>query len=268
MSPDSETPSSGNVPEEGDSSQPISKKAAKKEAAKQEKERRRREIEAAAASLSVEEEGPLSKNYGNVPLSELQSVDNPGAGNWSEGVHGKNWTEVGALTESLKDQEVLIRGRVHTSRPVSGKLAFLVVRERGSTVQCVVTVKPDSVSKQMVKFVNALSKESIVDIIGVVSVPGVAIKGTTQQVFSQLLEINLFIIMKMQLNCEIFLFIGFFLGYNLLKVEVQVKKIYCVSRAASLPINIEDASRSEAEIEKALKVRSITVMVSVTKCNY
>ncbi|KAJ4707633.1 Aspartate--tRNA ligase, cytoplasmic [Melia azedarach] len=217
MSPDSETPSSGNVPEEGDSSQPISKKAAKKEAAKQEKERRRREIEAAAASLSVEEEGPLSKNYGNVPLSELQSVDNPGAGNWSEGVHGKNWTEVGALTESLKDQEVLIRGRVHTSRPVSGKLAFLVVRERGSTVQCVVTVKPDSVSKQMVKFVNALSKESIVDIIGVVSVPGVAIKGTTQQ------------------------------------VEVQVKKIYCVSRAASLPINIEDASRSEAEIEKALK---------------
>lgn len=37
-------------------------------------------------------------------------------------------------------------------------------------------------------------------------------------------------------------------------MEVQIKKLYCVSRAAKTPITIEDASRSEADIEKASKV--------------
>lgn len=42
---------------------------------------------------------------------------------------------------------------------------------------------------------------------------------------------------------------------GLLKVEVQVRKLYCVSKAIPiLPINIEDAARSEAEIEKAEQV--------------
>ncbi|TQE05990.1 hypothetical protein C1H46_008414 [Malus baccata] len=44
---------------------------------------------------------------------------------------------------------------------------------------------------------------------------------------------------------------GWGLGRN--KVEVQVRKLYCVSKAAILPINIEDAARSDVEIEKALQ---------------
>lgn len=40
-----------------------------------------------------------------------------------------------------------------------------------------------------------------------------------------------------------------------LKVEVQVHKIFCINKAMpTLPINIEDAARSEVEIEKALQV--------------
>jgi hypothetical protein len=40
-----------------------------------------------------------------------------------------------------------------------------------------------------------------------------------------------------------------------LKVEVQVRKLYCVNKAIpTLPINIEDAARSEVDIEKALQV--------------
>ncbi|QHO52398.1 Aspartate--tRNA ligase 2, cytoplasmic [Arachis hypogaea] len=39
-----------------------------------------------------------------------------------------------------------------------------------------------------------------------------------------------------------------------MQVEIQVRKLYCVSRALpTLPINLEDAARSEAEIEKALQ---------------
>ncbi|KAI5312988.1 hypothetical protein L3X38_042162 [Prunus dulcis] len=70
----------------------------------------------------------------------------------------------------------------------------------------------------MVKYVSGLSRESVIVVEGLVSVPGVEIKGTTQQ------------------------------------VEVQVRKLYCVSKAAVLPINFEDAVRSDAEIEKALQI--------------
>ncbi|CAM8919752.1 unnamed protein product [Rhodiola kirilowii] len=207
----------------------ISKSAAKKEAAKKEKERRKAEAVAAAAAtagvntMSVEND-PLAANYGYVAFTDLQSKE----------VTGRKWTEIGSLNESLKGQIVLVRGRAQTIRAVGKKIAFVVVRERGATVQCVVTVKPDEVSLQMVKFVNALSRESHVDIEGVVSVPDVAIKGASQQ------------------------------------VEIQVRKIYGVSRAVpNLPINIEDAARSEEEIQKALQAGEQLVKVNQdTRLNY
>lgn len=211
MSASSETPID-EPPSAGDeSSKAVSKKAAKKEAAKQEKLRRRQEAaaEAAISSLNVEDD-PLSANYGDVPLSDLQS---------KEAKDIENWTQVGSLTGELKDKYVILRGRIQTIRAVGKKMAFLVVRERGFTVQCVVSEQPELVSRQMVKYVDGLSRESIVDVEGVVSVPNVAIKGATQQ------------------------------------VEIQVRKVYCISKAMpTLPINIEDAARSEAEIEKALQV--------------
>ncbi|KAL9689055.1 hypothetical protein QQ045_033484 [Rhodiola kirilowii] len=207
----------------------ISKSAAKKEAAKKEKERRKAEAVAAAAAtagvntMSVEND-PLAANYGYVAFTDLQSKE----------VTGRKWTEIGSLNESLKGQIVLVRGRAQTIRAVGKKIAFVVVRERGATVQCVVTVKPDEVSLQMVKFVNALSRESHVDIEGFVSVPDVAIKGASQQ------------------------------------VEIQVRKIYGVSRAVpNLPINIEDAARSEEEIQKALQAGEQLVKVDQdTRLNY
>ena len=40
-----------------------------------------------------------------------------------------------------------------------------------------------------------------------------------------------------------------------LQVEIHVRKIYCINRAIpTLPINLEDAARSEAEFEKAEQV--------------
>lgn len=164
---------SGEVPPSG---QPVSKKAAKKEAAKQEKLRRRME-EASISSASQadeQENDPLSGNYGDVPLSELQSkseVDFP-------------YTEVGSLAEHLKDQLVLVRGRAQTIRAVGKKMAFLVIRERGFTVQAVISEQADVVSRQMVKYAAALNKESIIDVEGIVSVPAEPIKGASQKVKS------------------------------------------------------------------------------------
>ncbi|XP_071689608.1 aspartate--tRNA ligase 2, cytoplasmic-like [Rutidosis leptorrhynchoides] len=198
--------------QEQQSSQEISKKAAKKEAAKAEKLRRRQEAAAAATSgvagVSIEGPDPLASNYGDIPINELQS----------KSISGRVWTTVSSLTVEQKDQSVLVRGRAQAIRAVGKKMAFLTVREKGYTVQCVLTVAPDAVSTQMVKFAAGISKESIVDIEGIVTVPPEAIKGASQQ------------------------------------VEVQVRKIYCVNRAANvLPINVEDAARSDAEIRRHLE---------------
>ncbi|XP_058222323.1 aspartate--tRNA ligase 2, cytoplasmic-like [Rhododendron vialii] len=201
----------------------ISKKAAKKEAAKQQKLHSK-----AAASLSSatspDAPDPLAAHYGGVPLEELQS----------KAVTGRQWTEVGSLTEELRDRTVLVRGRVQTVRAVSKKMAFLIVREKGLTVQCVLSVCPDVVSLGMVKFATGLSRESYVDVEGTVSVPDSPIKGASQQ------------------------------------VEIQVRKVYCVSKAVpTLPINIEDAARSEVEIDKALQAGEQLVRVNQdTRLNF
>ncbi|KAL5699733.1 aspartate--tRNA ligase [Ranunculus cassubicifolius] len=204
----------------------LSKKAAKKEQMKLEKKRLQEEraAAAAAASLAAEESDPLSSNYGDIAIKDLQS----------NAVTGRIWRDIESLGEELKDKEVLIRGRVQTTRPVSSKISFLVVRKKGFTVQCVVTVTPDAVSKQMVKFASSLNRESFVDVHGIVSVPNEPIKGATQQ------------------------------------VEILVKKIYCVNKAVSnLPINVEDAARSEVDIEKAAQAGEKLVRVNQdTRLNF
>ncbi|GBG75109.1 hypothetical protein CBR_g19622 [Chara braunii] len=158
----------------------------------------------AAASLNSKVvDDPLACNYGDVPMKELQSKE----------ISGKVWTKVGDLEKSLDGKVVLVRGRVHSVRG-KGNLGFLVIREAGCTVQAVLTVG-EHVSKGMVKYASQLSKESIVDVEGVVTVPNKPIESTSQQ------------------------------------VELQVRKVYCVSKAVpALPLNIEDAARSEASFEQ------------------
>ncbi|KAL6547647.1 Aspartate--tRNA ligase 2, cytoplasmic [Orobanche hederae] len=204
------------------------KKLSKKELAKLERQRKRQEAAVASATAAVSavtlELDPMAANYGEIPLNDLQSKE----------ISGKKWTEVKDLTDKSKDQVVLIRGRAQAIRAVGKKMAFLVVRERGFTVQCVLTVAQDLVSLQMVKFATSLSRESIVDVEGVVSVPDQSITGATQQ------------------------------------VEIQVRKLYCVNKAIpTLPINIEDAARSEVDIEMALEAGEQFVRVNQdTRLNY
>ncbi|PHT61281.1 Aspartate--tRNA ligase, cytoplasmic [Capsicum annuum] len=216
-------------PEKPQMEDEITKKPSKKEAAKEERRRKKEALAAASAAavsaVTIDESDPLSSNYRDIELNDLQS----------KSITGRKWTEVGSIIPELKDQVILTRGRVHTIRPVSKKMAFVVVRERGFTVQCVLNVKPELVSLQMVKFATSLSKESIVDIEGSVSIPAKPITGCTQQ-----------------------------------QVEVQISKLYCVNRAMpTLPINIEDAARSEVEIEQALEKGEQLVRVNQdTRLNF
>lgn len=189
MSSEPENPSSSTATPPEESGEKISKKAAKKEAAKLEKLRRRQEKEEEeeeasrkTASLSIEEES-FSRNHGDVTLNELKSTEDPKAGKWREAVEGKEWTDVRELVEAMAGTEVLIRGRVHTYRHVSSKKGFLIVRQKGSKVQCVVAEsKENHVSVDMVKFVRQLNRESFVDVIGYVVLPKDPVTGATQQV--------------------------------------------------------------------------------------
>lgn len=146
----------------------LSKKAAKKAALKAEKQLRQQL--AAAALASTVEEDPLAGNYGDVPLQELQS----------KAITGRVWTPVSELVAVWKGRTVLIRGRAQSIRKKGG-IVFFIVREAGYTVQCVLS-KGEHASKGMVNFAGGISKESIVDVQGVVSVPDTAIAATSQQV--------------------------------------------------------------------------------------
>jgi aspartyl-tRNA synthetase len=98
----------------------------------------------------------------------------------------------------------------------------------------------------MVRFATSLSKESILDVEGVVSIPKEPLKATTQQV-SHLLDQIVFSGLVGLMNCHF--------APSDWQVEIQVRKIYCINRSiATLPINLEDAARSEAEFEKAEQV--------------
>ncbi len=226
-----------------ESNPPLSKKAAAKAAKKAEKTLNK---QMAAAALDVEEEDPLAANYGDVSFQSLQSKE----------ISGRKWVAVRLLDIGMKGQTVLVRGRVHTVRG-TGKMAFLVVREAGCTVQCVLSVAENIVSKGMVKYVNKISKESIVDVEGIVSVPEKPIEGTSQKVWHLTVALSKQSFRDkhkgygLTQNCYSLFYIECHLD---LQVEIQARKVYCISKAAAqLPLNLEDAARSERDFEKAEK---------------
>ncbi|KAL5196864.1 hypothetical protein ABZP36_000376 [Zizania latifolia] len=201
----------------------ISKKQLKKDARKAEKAAQRQQQQ--QPPPQGDDEDPYASNYGDVPVEEIQS----------KAISGRSWTGIGDLDESAAGRPVLIRGAAQAIRPVSKKMAFVVLRQSMSTVQCVLVASADAgVSTQMVRFATSLSKESIVDVEGVVSLPKEPLKATTQQ------------------------------------VEIQVRKLYCINRAIpTLPINLEDAARSEAEFERAEQAGEKLVRVGQdTRLNY
>lgn len=207
----------------------LSKKAAKK-AERLTKKMAAASMSAVAAGATAEED-PLAAHYGDVLLQDLQSKP----------ISGRQWTKVSQLDATLNGQTVLVRGRCHTTR-AKGKIAFLVIRQAGYTVQCVFQVEDKVVSKGLIKFISSLSKESIIDVEGIVDVPSASISGTTQQVS---LSHSL---------CD-FTIVTTFSSHQMFQVELKGRKVYCVSKAVPvLPFNLEDAARSEKDFQKAEEV--------------
>uniref|UniRef100_A0A7I4YEY4 Aspartate--tRNA ligase, cytoplasmic n=1 Tax=Haemonchus contortus TaxID=6289 RepID=A0A7I4YEY4_HAECO len=117
------------------------------------------------------------------------------------------FTKLNKIEPDIDGQEVWVRGRVHAIRS-KGKTCFLVLRQQFYTAQVTLFVG-EKISKQMLKFVSNISKESIVDIQGLVGRVDVQIESCTQK-----------------------------------NAELHAIQVFVVSAAEPrLPLQIEDASR-------------------------
>ncbi|KAJ1277852.1 hypothetical protein BS78_04G034800 [Paspalum vaginatum] len=126
---------------------------------------------------------------------------------------GYAWADVASLEPGAAAARVRVRGAAQAVRAVGRRVAFLVLRQGAATVQCVVAGGDGG---GMARFAAGLSRESVVDVAGVVSLPREPVRGATQQ------------------------------------VEIQVEKLHCVSRAVpNLPIGVDDAARSEEDVGRA-----------------
>lgn len=123
------------------------------------------------------------------------------------------------IKSSLAGQHIWVRGRLHSSR-CKGKQAFFVIRQKCCTIQAILRVADGTqVTKDMINFAAGISKESIIDVYGLVKQPPVKIESCSQS-----------------------------------DVEMELSQVFVVSRSDSrLAVQIEDLSRSEADIEAEME---------------
>lgn len=119
-----------------------SKKAAKKKAKEAEKAAKRAEHK--VASGKVEEKVEEAEDYAKDRYGQPRMIQS------NDKFLERNFANVWELSQHINSAPVWVRGRVHTSRS-KGKQCFLVLRQKCTTVQCLIAVN-EEVSKQMVKF--------------------------------------------------------------------------------------------------------------------
>lgn len=186
---------------------PSEKNAAKNAAKKEAKAKREAEKAAKRAEREQREKekadrlaGVGQENFGDMPLVQSQVITD------------KIWTRIEELKPALTGQEVLVRGYLQTTRTV-GKGVFVVVRSSLYSVQGVAFESKDgTVSGAMIKYIDALPSESVVDMKGMVTVPDNPVESVTQKM-----------------------------------VEIQISSLHCVCKATqALPFQMEDACRPDS----------------------
>lgn len=104
--------------------------------------------------------------YGALPLNQSQSRPR------------RERAQLASLSSRTGDT-VLFRVRVQTSRAQGKKMVFLNLRQGTESVQALVVVTPEKISKQMVEWTAGLADESIVLVEGIVHKSPEPIKSAT-----------------------------------------------------------------------------------------
>lgn len=160
-------------------------KAAKKAAAKKADEEKR------AAQQSQAAEDTAKDHYGELPADKVPI------------------THLKKLTQGDVEKEVTVITRIHNTRSQSAKLAFLMLRQQGKTIQAVVAATGDAISRQMVKWSAGINVNSFVRVTGLVKKPEPAVASA-----------------------------------SISDLELHVTKIYLISQAAEqIPMQVKDAER-------------------------
>lgn len=169
-------------------------KKAQKEKEKAEKKAAAKKAEQEKQNLVVQED-TAKGNYGTLPADDSSTI-----------------TELAQLTEGQISKEVTVIARLHNSRSQSAKLAFLMLREDGQTIQAVLAAGMKEVSKQMVKWAIGVSMNSVVRVTGLVQKvdPPVA-------------------------------------SASISDLELHVQKMYLESETLVLPMQVKDAERPPPE---------------------
>ena len=144
--------------------------------------------------------------------------------------------ELNGLTEDFLGKEVTIVARVHNSRSQSAKLAFLMLREAGTTIQAVVAAAGESVSKQMVKWSIGVNGNSVVRVSGVVSKPDPPVASA-----------------------------------SLSSLEIHITKIYMIAEAPEqIPLLVKDAVRRAptSDEEGQTDAEGLPVVTLKTRLDY
>jgi len=132
----------------------------------------------------------------------------------SRSVTGRNFIDINSVSKQVNDS-VWIRGRLNSIR-IKGGSCFMVLRQNAfHTIQGIYFKDGSEESKKMMRYLKSLTVESIIDIEGKVVEADVK-------------------------SCSV------------TNVEIQLNRVYTVSKANSiLPFNLEDAARSEKEVEES-----------------
>ncbi|SOV10081.1 aspartate--tRNA ligase [Plasmodium gaboni] len=118
----------------------------------------------------------------------------------------------------LEKKKIWVRGRIHDIR-AKGSIAFIILRHKLYSLQCILDIKNNNNDKNMMKWVSNLSLECIVDIYGEIKKPEIPIDSTN------------------------------------IKYEIHINKIFCVSRTMKeLPFLLKDANMKETNEEITIKV--------------
>lgn len=194
---------------------------AAREARKAEKERMKAEKKAKKAAEAAARLAEENKPIEAVTFLSVDDAPSQKAGDFttvmSRSRTGRNFVNVKDLPSMEPGNRVWLRGRLNSIR-VKGGSCFLVLRQDSfDTVQALFfkTKEDAEGSKEMLKYLKTLTVESVIDIEGTLTEADVK-------------------------SCSV---------QNL---ELNIERIHTVSKAAAmLPFLVEDAARSEKEIEES-----------------
>jgi len=143
-----------------DSEESEEKKRSKLEAKRAKAEKAKEEHDAVVARHDeAYQQDPLNTFYGEHPIIRRTEA---------RPVHRDS---IDSMADMKEGDKVVFRARIHHIRPKSAHLAFVVFRQRISTVQGVVAAREGQVSENMVRFIERLPRETTAVVHGTIQIP-------------------------------------------------------------------------------------------------